>query len=225
MNEYAISSRFSLRALLATLLGAVGVNVLLFLLMPYLLHHADPKASLEQPAQSVNVIRVKRPEIEPAHQKNPPPEPKQEKKPQPKPRPAITATRKLSLPFEVNPRLPSSPTTLDLPDIQTSSFGSPDLGKPFSTDQLDNPLQVLVRIPPIYPMNAKRRGVEGWVKVGFVVDTKGQVQDIKILAADPTDMFDQSVQRCVSGWKFSPGTIEGMPVNARVETVIRFKLE
>jgi protein TonB len=31
--------------------------------------------------------------------------------------------------------------------------------------------------------------------------------------------------RCVSGWRFKPGTVEGMPVKAWAETTIRFKLE
>lgn len=205
-------------------MGAMGVNLFLFLLMPYLLHYTTGPASFDPPAALVNVIRIKRPETLPKPPEKQPPEP-EEKTPPKKPEATAAAVQKLALPFTINPRLPSSPTTLDLPDIQTGSLGSPDLGKPFSAAQLDNPLQVLVRIPPIYPMSAKRRGVEGWVKVRFVVDKEGKVKNIGVLAADPGGIFEQSVQRCVSGWKFSPGTVEGMPVETWVETVIRFKLE
>lgn len=220
----AISFQGDLRIWIFSISAAIAINCVLFLWMPYLIHQATTISAIDHPEPQVNVIRIKQPDSE-VKRKEEPPQPERAEKTLPKPMPSLSVAPKLALPFEINPRLPSGPATLDFPDIDLSALGSPDRGAPFSAAHLDSPLRAIVRIPPIYPMGAKRRGVEGWVKVRFVVDTEGKVGSIDIIAADPAGVFEQSVRRCVSGWKFSPGTIEGMLVHAWVETVIRFKLE
>ena len=82
-----------------------------------------------------------------------------------------------------------------------------------------------MQIPPIYPHTAKRRNIEGWVKVKFVVDDQGTVGQAQVVAAEPEGVFEQSVLRCVKGWRFKPGTIGGVAVRTLVEQTISFKLE
>ncbi len=91
--------------------------------------------------------------------------------------------------------------------------------------ELDSPLVPLVKIPPVYPLRAIRRGIEGVVDVEFIITKKGRIEQPKIIKALPEKIFDQSVLNCVSRWKFKPGTVEGIPVNTRASTTIRFKLE
>ncbi len=95
----------------------------------------------------------------------------------------------------------------------------------FSEGQLDGPLAVLAKSPPVYPAAAKRRNIEGWIKIRFVVDEHGHVGHISVLAAEPEGVFEQSVLQCVGNWRFKPGTIKGMTVKAQVEQTITFKLE
>ncbi|MBC7359539.1 MAG: energy transducer TonB [Desulfacinum sp.] len=204
---------------------AGGMNLLLFLLMPHLMDPAPAGTPVETLVPQVQVIRVKRPET-PVKRRppKPPPEPEVVEKPRTAPRqPAMT---KLTLPFEINPRLPAGPNTLVLPALE-SAPPAPTTGLPgaFEPGQLDGPLTVLVRVPPIYPMNARRRGIEGWVKVQLVVDETGRVDHVEIVAAEPPGIFEESVRRCVAGWRFQPGTVGGVPVRAKAETTIRFKLE
>ena len=45
------------------------------------------------------------------------------------------------------------------------------------------------------------------------------------MESKPPGIFDKSVIQCVSGWRFKPGTIEGMAVKAWAETTIRFELQ
>ncbi len=47
---------------------------------------------------------------------------------------------------------------------------------------------------------------------------------MEILEAKPKKLFNNSVRRCVLGWRFKPGTIDGEAVDVWAETVIRFKL-
>ena len=208
-------------------LVAVGLNLVLFLLMPHLVDPTPSKPSIDTLISQINVIRMKRPDSE-VRRKPPtppkPPEPKPIRKPDASPRQPMR--EKLTLPFQVNPRLPGGPNSLVLPPLESAPLvNSTALQGAFSVGQLDGPLTTLTRIPPVYPVQARRRGIEGWVKVTFVVDETGRVGNISILDAEPKGLFDRSVERCVRGWRFKPGTVEGMPVKAQVETVIRFELE
>ena len=58
-----------------------------------------------------------------------------------------------------------------------------------------------------------------------MVDEQGTTGQVKVLAAEPEGVFEQSVLRCVSGWRFKPGTVGGVAVKALVEQTITFKLE
>jgi protein TonB len=206
-------------------LAAGAMNLLLFLLMPHLMDPAPTRSSLDPLIPQVHVIRLARQDTPVKRQApKPPPKPKPVERPQMAPK--RTVMTKLTLPFEINPRLPAGPNTLVLPDLESAPL-MPSAGLPgaFDAGQLDGPLVVLARVPPLYPMRARRRGIEGWVKVSLIVDEDGHVGDIKIIAAEPSGVFEQSVRRCVSGWRFQPGTVEGMPVRAKVETTIRYTLE
>jgi protein TonB len=206
---------------------AVGLNLLLFLLMPRLVDPTPSRPAIDTLVSQVNVIRIKRPDNEVRRKpvKPPkPPKPKPVRKPDTKPRQPMR--QKLTLPFQVNPRLPGGPNSLVLPPLKSAPLmDKAALQGAFSVGQLDGPLTTLTRIPPVYPVQARRRGIEGWVKVAFIVDESGRVGEISILEAEPEGIFERSVERCVSGWRFKPGTVEGMPVKAQVETVIRFELE
>jgi periplasmic protein TonB len=201
---------------------ALAMNLTLFIIMPYLLHRQPTQPVYAQRVSHINVIRIKRSDS--AVQRKPvkPPEPPQKQEEVPARQPLQP---KLALPFQINPRLPGGPATLSLPDLPAMSLDPTGFDGVFGVGQLDSPLTVMARIPPIYPMHAKRRGIQGWVKVRFVVNENGRVDKVTVVESKPPGTFDQSVLRCVSGWRFQPGTVEGMAVRAWAETTIRFELE
>ena len=220
-------SRSNWATWLCAALIALAMNLALFGSMPQLLSLAPVKPQYEEFSPPAFVIRVPRPELPPQKRivKRPelPPEKKEKPRAKPEPRKAIKA--KLSLPFEINPRLPSAPGALELPPMERASFEALDTQGIFSVGNLDGPLITLARVPPVYPFNAKRRGIEGWVKVRFVVNESGAVEDVSVVEAKPPGVFDKSVIRCVLGWRFRPGTVGGVEVRTMVETTVRFKLE
>lgn len=206
------------------------LNITLFGLMPGLTRlNPHGNRNLDD-VQAIQVIRVKRSE--------PPPRKKERKPPEPDEKPDVvktaTPTRvvtprplaiKPRLPFALNPKLPATPTSLSMPPIQQFSMSTPTMKGIYGMAELDNPLTPLVKAPPIYPMRAMRRGIEGWVKIRFQVDKTGKVTLPEILAAEPEGLFEKSVMSCVMQWKFKPGTVEGVAVNTMAETTIRFQLE
>ena len=223
MNDYlATFMRRHRLTWLWALAAALGLNFALFALMPHLQKPATVDRTAVQPLADINVIRIKRPDSEVKRKNQKPPDLPKPKPPPPNmERPLQT---KLTLPFKINPRLPSGQQTLALPPPDPSAFDTFGLYA-FSAGDLDSPLTVLVRVPPVYPFKAKQRHVQGWVRVRFVVNEEGGVEKVTVVESKPPGVFDGNVIRCVSGWRFKPGTVEGMPVRAWAETTIFFKLE
>jgi protein TonB len=216
------SCRQRLRKRLAPAAAALLINLALFGLMPYLLTRDGGEAKNQDLATPVNVIRLKQPESPLKRTPEKPPEPPPPKKTV-KPPQAKAVPTTLSLPFAINPRLPSSPSTLNLPVMPPGRIGVPtDI---VGDGDLDAPLTVMVRVPPVYPLGAKNRGTEGWVKVRFIVNEDGTVQEVAVVDSEPQKTFDDAVIRAVSGWRFKAGTVGGVPVKCRAETVVRFKLD
>ena len=205
------------------------LNIALFGLMPGLIElETEDQADLED-LKAIQVIRVKHQETPPRKKELQKPKPKEEpRKVKTTPTQVVRQRRmnlKPRLPFELNPRLPAVPGSLVMPPMENFSLDGPTLKGLYEMGELDSPLTPIANIPPIYPMRAMRRGIEGWVKVRFLVTNRGQVQQPKVMAADPENVFEKSVINCVLKWKFKPGTVEGVPVNTMVETTIRFELE
>lgn len=211
------------------LVGSIALNITLFGLMPGLIQRIPaPPDELEE-LKHIQVIRVKK--------ADPPPRKKEPRKmTRPKPVQPVKQARQVrvkqkkialkpQLKFELNSRLPAAPMDLVMPSLENFAMDVPVMKDAYDIAELDTGLTALVRIPPIYPIRAKRRGIQGFVTVEFLVSGKGLVQEVAIIRAEPESVFDNAVINCVSRWKFTPPTVEGIPVAARARTTIRFHLE
>ncbi len=210
-----------------SILTSVLLNLMFFDFMSYTVRNSVPKKEFYDYIDMVNVIRIKRKETLLKKEKNE--EPQKEKKIKLiKEKVLYTSIKpkiKLNIPFEINPKLSHLPIEVKIPNSYISNLNLPKLKGVYNLSELDRPLIPLVKIPPIYPLRAKRMGIQGWVKVRFVVDEKGEVKDIKIIESKPKGVFESATINAVSKWKFSPGTVDGIPVKTLVEITIKFKLE
>ena len=205
---------------------SLAVNGLMFGALPGLLDRPANTPLERVPIHPINFIRLKQ-ETPPVRRDPPPPEkrkPTQAKTINPKVNqpPKLPA---LAIPFEPDRFLPVTPGAITIPLARGVIFDNNPSNHEWGIGDLDQPLTPLVRIPPIYPARAKRQGIEGWVRVKFLVQQNGRVTRVEILEAVPENLFDKSVLRCVRQWRFKPGTVDGEPVDVRAETVIRFKLK
>jgi len=219
----------TLRGWLIALAVSGALNISLFGLMPGLIHRVPTAPDSLEEIRQIQVIRVKKSET-PPRKKKPPKLNKPKPITQPrKAQPSKVAPKKIQLKprlkFDINPRLPASPMDLVMPPLENFTIQAPELKDIYDVGELDSGLMALVKVPPIYPVRAKRRGIQGFVSVAFTVTPQGLVTDIRISKAEPEKLFNQSVMACVSQWKFKPPTVEGIPVSARARTTIRFKLE
>ncbi|MHA6204574.1 energy transducer TonB [Dyella soli] len=84
---------------------------------------------------------------------------------------------------------------------------------------------VLVRnVNPRYPVGAVRSNQEGWVELTFTVTAEGNVDDVKVLDAEPRHVFDRAAVEAVTRWKYQPATQDGTPVPSQDKRRIVFKL-
>ncbi len=199
---------------------ALLINVCLFALLPLLLDRNSVERAYEE-ITSVNFIRI-RPEMEepqeekPPEREKPPPEVLPRLSQQvPKPRQLKLETPDLS--FEINPKLDMGMAVAPPEPEPVMDF--------FDQGEVDQLPMTVFRMKPLYPFRAKRLGIEGNVKVKFLVDAAGRVSRVTILESNPPGIFDESVLKALPSWKFTPGELGGKAVNTWVSTVIEFDLE
>ena len=80
-------------------------------------------------------------------------------------------------------------------------------------------------VPPVYPRDAERQKISGWVDVEFTVAPDGTTQDQVVRGAEPQRMFDQAAIDAVKRWRFEPIKRDGAAVAQRAAVRIRFELK
>ena len=79
---------------------------------------------------------------------------------------------------------------------------------------------------PTYPEYARRRGINGFVILQFIVDINGRVVEPSVQQANPQGYFETAAIRAIKQWRFSPGRNDkGTPVPCRLQMRIDFILK
>jgi protein TonB len=193
--------------------AALLANFILVALVSFLVSERRAPQDISEPG-AVRLAELVTPEApkEEEIKKPPPPKPKQQQD---------------FTPDLVRPQLAGPGALLDGIAIDLGGLNSGDVEEDFVFEsyELDQPPQLVARIPPIYPYRARERGIEGVVQIKILVTSEGTVGQVLILEARPEGIFEESVMKSVPKWKFNPGVIEGQPVTAWVVTNLRFTLD
>ena len=76
-----------------------------------------------------------------------------------------------------------------------------------------------------YPENAKAKGIEGRVILGFVVDQEGQVSNVKVLRGVDSELDAEAVRVVSSSPKWAAGKQNGQPAKVSYTFPVVFKLQ
>ena len=115
---------------------------------------------------------------------------------------------------------PSAPAKTALPDV-------PAIVDPtwYEVRQLDVQPRALRPVEPVYPGLARRRGVEGSVKLMLKIDEFGVVQEAAVEAGEPPGVFDAAALEAFRQARFAPAKKNQRPVRALVYVRVVFRLE
>ena len=78
-------------------------------------------------------------------------------------------------------------------------------------------------VQPVYPPDALANGLGGSVELEFTVTPAGAVTDIKVQAAEPRGVFEQTAIAALSHSRYRPVERDGVPIAQRARIRLRFK--
>jgi len=185
---------------------AVPAALALFLAMSLMI--AAPQ--LDEPSEPIAVIGVDliAPPTIVTPSRPPPPQP-----PEAPARSLIAASLEVSEPWSPPPRATYRP---DPNGWLASGLGDRNFG--------DHEPMPLLQPTPMYPIQARRDGVIGWVRVSFVVSPDGGTRDVRVLDASPEGYFEAHAVASVMRWRFRPAVVDGEVVAQRIERIIDYNL-
>ncbi|MEJ2763722.1 energy transducer TonB [Photobacterium sp. MCCC 1A19761] len=79
--------------------------------------------------------------------------------------------------------------------------------------------------PLTYPSLAKRRGIEGVVKVEVWIDPNGKQIRHLLVKSSGAEILDQAALEAIKRWHFSSHIVDGQAIAHRVQIPVRFQLD
>ncbi len=81
--------------------------------------------------------------------------------------------------------------------------------------------KLLNQVNPVYPEEARKKGLKGRVVLETVINKKGETTQLKVLMSD-NEIFNASAMEAVSQWRYESPRRDGKPVNVRWIITINF---
>jgi protein TonB len=78
---------------------------------------------------------------------------------------------------------------------------------------------------PVYPREALRDNVDGWVDLEFIVDANGRPRELKAIGSQPSGRFERAAIDAVSQYRYEPFVRDGETYERLVRLRIRFTLQ
>lgn len=94
----------------------------------------------------------------------------------------------------------------------------------FDINDVDKKPRSVKQTPPVYPIEANRRGLSGYAQAFFIIDKKGNVINVKVTNASDS-IFEKPTIEAIRKWKFTPGEKGGKPVVTRAEIRIPYQIQ
>jgi len=119
-----------------------------------------------------------------------------------------------------------APATPAVVAADTAASASRDTGyRPIDTTAIVLAIVPVIRVPPEYPPDALKRGLEGSVTLKFDVTAGGVVENASVTGSTDS-VFDAAALAALTQWRYLPRLAAGKRVASKgIETVIRFQLD
>lgn len=111
------------------------------------------------------------------------------------------------------------PRPYDPPAVEVTGSASPVDGV-YPMGSIKAP-KIITQVNPVYPEEARKKGLKGRVVLEAVISKKGEVTHVKVLMSD-NEIFNASAIEAVSQWRYETPRRDGKPVSVRWIIVINF---
>ena len=96
---------------------------------------------------------------------------------------------------------------------------------PVSVVRVEPSLIASSQQPPIYPRASRRAGEAGTVVLRINIAASGAVTTAAVVVSSGFERLDAAAQEAVQKWRFTPGTVSGVPTAMPLQVPIRFELQ
>jgi TonB family protein len=83
-------------------------------------------------------------------------------------------------------------------------------------------VQVVHKVPPVYPEDAKKKRIQGKVLLDAIIGKTGEVENLKVISGEP--MLQQSSLDAVRQWTYKPFLLNGAPVEVKTTITVIYTL-
>ena len=89
--------------------------------------------------------------------------------------------------------------------------------------KVEMPPVLIMRVPPVYPHDARRLGIEGYVTVTILINRQGKVEEVGRIAGP--EIFHEAARAAALQWKFEPAIENNKPVAVWVDLPFKFQIQ
>jgi len=82
--------------------------------------------------------------------------------------------------------------------------------------------QIVSKVDPVYPQEAKARGIQGAVVLHAIIDAEGAVQELTVVSGPPE--LQKSAIDAVKQWVYKPFLLNGDPTTVDTTITVNFSL-
>ena len=119
------------------------------------------------------------------------------------------------------PSIPDGSTSqATLNGVLSANASLPGLSAPVSQGVSGG--QLVHRVPPVYPAQARLKRLEGTVILAANIMEDGTVRNVKVVEGPP--VLAESAVEAVKHWRYDPLELDGKPVKNEVRITINFRL-
>ena len=104
-------------------------------------------------------------------------------------------------------------------EVADSSSQSPETKKMDPKAAAGN---LITKVPPVYPVDAKKAGIAGKVLLDAVIGKDGSVEQLRVVSG-PAEL-QQSALDAVKQWKYKPFLLNGDPIEVKTNITIVYTL-
>jgi protein TonB len=92
------------------------------------------------------------------------------------------------------------------------------------SDEVNVRIKLVKRVNPVYPREAKEKGITGTVVCRITIAETGKVTDVEVRRS-PDQLLTESAVDAVRQWEYEPPQKNGEPVTAISDVTIRYELK